>query len=54
MIVIAFILIGAVGGGLRAKGKGGNRLDIAQYAAIYGMIFGVFGLFLTIYLARMA
>lgn len=53
MIMIAFFLIGALGGALRAKKRGGNRLDMAQYAAIYGMIFGLIGLFVTISFARM-
>lgn len=53
MIVIAGILAGAVWGGLRARRQGGNRLDMAQYAAVYGILFGLLGLFATIALERM-
>lgn len=53
MFVIGGLLLGAIGGGLRARARGGSRADIAQYAAVYGILFGLFGLFLTIYLDRM-
>ena len=53
MLMIGGVLLGAIGGGLRAKARGGKRLDIAQYAAVYGSLFGMIGLFLTIYLGRM-
>ncbi|HMS96933.1 MAG TPA: hypothetical protein PKA03_17250 [Tabrizicola sp.] len=53
MFVIGGLLLGAVGGGLRARARGGKRADIAQYAAVYGILFGLIGLFLTIYLDRM-
>ncbi|MEE9388346.1 MAG: hypothetical protein V3U96_07030 [Paracoccaceae bacterium] len=53
MIVIAGFIIGAIGGGLRARARKGNRLDIAQYAFVFGMIFALFGLFLTLFLERM-
>jgi hypothetical protein len=53
MLMIGGLLLGAIGGGLRAKSRGGKRLDIAQYAAVYGILFGMIGLFLTIYLDRM-
>lgn len=52
MIVIAAFLIGAIGGGLRAKNRKGNRLDIAQYAAVYGLAFALAALFISIMLAR--
>lgn len=54
MITYGFLIIGALGGALRAKKRGGNRLDMIQYAAIFGMIFGLIGLFITIILARQA
>jgi hypothetical protein len=53
MFVIGGLILGAIGGGLRAKARGGKRADIAQYAAVYGLLFGVLGLFLTIALDRM-
>jgi hypothetical protein len=53
MFVIGGFLLGAVGGGLRARSRGGKRADIAQYAAVYGLLFALAGLFLTIWLDRM-
>lgn len=35
------ILIGAVWGGLLAKSRKGNALDIAQYAAGFGIAIGL-------------
>ncbi len=46
-------LLGAIGGGLRARSMGGKPADIAQYAAVFGIIFGLIGLFITVYLDRM-
>jgi hypothetical protein len=54
MIVIAGLLIGAVLGGLTAKRRGGKRLDILQYAAIYGIAFALLGMFATIVIDRLA
>lgn len=52
MITFAFALIGAIIGGLTAKKRGGNGLDIAQYAAGYAMAFGVIGMFVVVFLMR--
>lgn len=52
MIVIAAFLIGAALGAYRARANKGNRLDMAQYAAIYGLIFAIIGVFVTILLAK--
>ncbi|MBV7379390.1 hypothetical protein [Maritimibacter dapengensis] len=52
MIILAFALVGAVIGGITAKRRGGQRLDIAQYAAGYGMAFAIVGLFVTVFLSR--
>lgn len=35
--IFAFVAAGLFGG-LRARKKGGNRMDMAQYAAIYGIV----------------
>ena len=43
MIVIAAALLGAIIGGLTARKRGGNRLDIAQYAAGHALAFTVVG-----------
>lgn len=53
MITLGFALVGAIIGGLTAKKRGGNRLDIAQYAAGYAMAFGVIGLFVTVFVVRL-
>lgn len=53
MIVYVSILIGALFGGWRAWKRNGNRLDIAQYAGVYLIIFGMLGMILTIVLERM-
>ncbi len=53
MIVIAFFLAGALIGTWRARRRKGNRLDMLQYAAIHGIIFGMIGLFVAIGIERM-
>lgn len=54
MIVIGGLVVGALLGAGVARGRGGRGLDMAQYAAGYGIAFGILGLFLTIAIARMA
>ena len=51
--VLGAFLVGAIGGGFRARAGGGKAADIAQYATVYGILFGLLGLFITIYLDRM-
>lgn len=53
MFVIGGLALGAIGGGLRARLRGGKVADIVQYAAVYAIIFGLIGLFLTLFLDRM-
>ena len=48
MIVLAFALLGALLGAGNARRRGGNGLDVAQYAAVYGIICALLGLFLTL------
>ena len=52
MIVIAAALLGAIIGGLTAKRRKGNRLDIAQYAAGYALAFAAMGMVATVILDR--
>ena len=52
MIVIAAALLGAIIGGLTAKRRNGNGLDIAQYAAGFALAFVVVGLILTVLVER--
>lgn len=53
MFVIGGLVLGAIGGGLTARRRGGKPADIAQYAAGFGIAFGILGLFLTLFLDRM-
>lgn len=53
MIVIAAALLGAILGVMNARKRGGNRLDIAQYAAAHALAFTVVGLIATVLIDRM-
>jgi hypothetical protein len=53
MIVIGGLVLGAIGGGWTAKRRGGKPADIAQYAGVYGILFAILGLFVTLFLDRM-
>ena len=52
MIVIAAAIIGALIGAMTARKRGGNKLDIAQYAAGYALAFVVVGLIATVLIDR--
>ena len=52
MIVIGGLIFGALLGALVAKRRGGRGPDMAQYAAGFGILFGLIGLFVTILLER--
>ena len=52
MIVIVAAFIGAIVGGITAKRRSGNKLDIAQYATGFGMAFIVVSLIATVVLER--
>ncbi len=54
MIVIAGLVLGAALGGYTAAKRGGKRLDILQYAAGFGIAFCLLGVFVTIFVERMA
>lgn len=53
MIAIVSALIGGLFGYIRAKRRGGNRLDLLQFAAVHALIFAILGLFITIFIERM-
>lgn len=53
MIIIAGLLGGATWGAVKARKRGGNRLDMAQYAAVWGIIGALLGLIATIAVERM-
>ncbi len=46
------LVFGAVLGGLRAKLRGGSGKDIAQWAIVFSIIFGLIGLFTLIFIER--
>lgn len=52
MIVITGAILGAAGGGLVAWRRKGKPADILLYAFVYGLIFALAGLFLTLILHR--
>ncbi|KMW57081.1 hypothetical protein AIOL_002039 [Candidatus Rhodobacter oscarellae] len=52
MIVIVSALVGAIIGALQARRGGGNRKDMAQYAAGFGIAFALIGMLVTVILAR--
>jgi len=52
MIVIGLAIIGVIIGAMTAKRHKGNRKDMAQYAAGYGMAFLILGLLLTVIIDR--
>lgn len=54
MLVILGLLGGGTWGGLLARRRDGNGKDIAQYAAAYGIAWGLIGLILTIIIERLA
>ena len=53
MIVLSGLVLGAAWGVLQARKGGGNRADMAQYGAVWGIIGGLLGLFATIGLERL-
>ncbi|WGW02602.1 apolipoprotein acyltransferase [Tropicibacter oceani] len=53
MIVIFGALLGAILGGINAARRKGNIADIAQYAAVYAIIFALVGLILTISIEKL-
>ena len=46
------IVIGVIVGALRAKMRGGKLLDVLQWGAVFGMIFGLIGLFILVMIER--
>lgn len=52
MIVICFAVFGALLGAYQARKRGGQKLDLAQYATAFGMAFAILGLFVTVFLSR--
>lgn len=53
MIILAGLIGGGAWGAFSAKKRGGSRLDMLQYAAAYGIAFGLVGLFASIAIDRL-
>ena len=53
MLVLIGLIVGAIIGAMTAKRRGGNRLDLLQYAGVFALIGGVIGLFVTVGVERM-
>jgi hypothetical protein len=53
MIWTAGLIGGAAFGAYTALKRGGRKLDALQYAAGYGIAFGLLGLAISIFLDRM-
>ncbi|VDC31631.1 hypothetical protein [Pseudogemmobacter humi] len=54
MLAIGGFLLGALLGAFRAHQLGGKPADLAQYAAGFGILFGLAGVIATIVLHRLA
>lgn len=52
MIVIGAAITGALMGAYQAKRRGGNNMDILQYAAGFAIAFGLLGMLITVVLLR--
>lgn len=46
------LFLGAVFGAVRAKMRGGKPADMAQWGAVFAMIFGVIGMFIAVIITR--
>lgn len=53
MLVLLGIIAGAATGALVAYRRKGNLADMLQYGFVYGMIFALAGLFLTLIIHRL-
>jgi hypothetical protein len=53
MIVITFIIIGALVGALTARKRKGSKADMLQYGTVYAIAFGLGGLILTILIEKL-
>ncbi|SLN13984.1 hypothetical protein [Roseisalinus antarcticus] len=46
------LLLGAIGGALAARRKGGKTADLLQWAAVWAMICAMIGLFILVFIER--
>jgi hypothetical protein len=54
MIALIFFILGAFVGWVRSARKGGSFLDKLQYAAVFGILFALIALVVTILFFRIA
>ncbi len=52
VVVVGMAILGAILGALTARKRNGTGADMAQYAAGYGIAFGLIGLILSLFLVR--
>lgn len=52
ILALSGLVLGAALGAVRARARGGDAADIAQYAAVHGLILALVGLFVAIFLVR--
>ncbi len=56
MNILVFVFLGALAGAalgaLTARRRGGNRLDMAQYAGSFAILFALIAMFVGIFLMR--
>ncbi|MEO1948906.1 MULTISPECIES: hypothetical protein [Thioclava] len=52
MYVLAGVVIGLIWGDWKARKRGGNKLDRAQYAAVHAIGLALVGLFVTVIINR--
>jgi hypothetical protein len=53
MVILAGILVGAAWGYFHARRNGGSAKDMAQYAAVWGIIGAILSAFLAVGLDRL-
>lgn len=53
MIILIAAVLGVFLGASHARRRGGNRLDMAQYAAAYAIGLMILALFLSLFLGRL-
>jgi cation transporter-like permease len=49
---LAGLVLGVIAGALRARARGGKPADMVQWAIVHGLILGLAGLFLAVFLTR--
>jgi hypothetical protein len=53
MVAIISFVLGAVIGGLLARKRGGDLKDLLQYGAVYGIVFALLALVISIVVFRL-